>query len=62
MKTIEITVTFTQAQAWQLAQLLKRLSFREYRVNATCDDEAYLMIQAGELIREALAEQGCAPR
>ena len=62
METVEITVTFTEAQAWQFAQFLKRLSFREYRNNATCDDEAYLMRDAGELIREALAERGYAPR
>ena len=62
METVEITVTFTEAQAWQFAQFLKRISFREYRNNATCDDEAYLMRDAGELIREALAEQGYAPR
>ncbi len=42
--------------------VLKRVSFREYRNNATCDDEAYLMRDAGELIREALAERGYAPR
>jgi len=62
METVEITVTFTEAQAWQFAQFLKRISFREYRNNATCDDEAYLMRDAGELIREALAERGYAPR
>jgi hypothetical protein len=62
MKTVEITITLTDAQAWQFAQFLKRVSFREYRNNATCDDEAYLMRDAGELIREALAEQGYAPR
>ena len=62
MKTVEITLTLTDAQAWQLAQLLKRISFREYRDNATCDDEAYLMRDAGEIIRSALAEQGHAPR
>lgn len=62
METVEITVTFTAEQAWQFAQFLKRVSFREYRNNATCDDEAYLMRDAGELIRSALAEQGYAPR
>lgn len=62
MKTVEITVTLTDAQAWQFAQFLKRVSFREYRNSATCDDEAYLMRDAGELIRDALAEQGYAPR
>jgi hypothetical protein len=62
MKTVEITVTLTDAQAWEFAQFLKRVSFREYRNNATCDDEAYLMRDAGEFIRRALAEQGYAPR
>lgn len=62
MKTVEITLTFTDAQAWQIAQFLKRVSFREYRDNATCDEEAYLMRDAGEIIRSALAEQGYAPR
>ncbi len=62
MKIVEITVTLTDAQAWELAQFLKRVSFREYRNNATCDDEAYLMRDAGDLIRDALAEQGYAPR
>ncbi len=64
MKTqsINIAVTLTDEQAWQYAQLLKRISFNEYRHNATCDDEAYLMRDAGELIRRALAEQGYEPR
>jgi hypothetical protein len=62
MQTVEITVTFTAAQAWQFAQFLKRVSFRDYRNNATCDEEAYLMRDAGEFIRCALAEQGYAPR
>lgn len=61
MKSVEITVAFTDAQAWELAQFLKRVSFREYRNNATCDDEAYLMRDAGEIIRSALAEKGYAP-
>lgn len=62
METVEITITLTSAQAWELAQFLKRVSFREYRNNACNDDEAYLMRDAGELIRSALAEQGYAPR
>jgi len=62
MKSIEITVTFTESEAWQFAQFLKRISFREYRDNATCDGEAYVMRDAGEIIRDALAKQGYAPR
>jgi hypothetical protein len=38
------------------------VSFREYRNNASCDDEVYLMREAGDLIRQVLAEQGYAPR
>jgi hypothetical protein len=59
---IEITVALTEAQAWELAQFLKRACFSDYRGHATSDDEAYHMINAGELIRRALAEQGYAPR
>jgi hypothetical protein len=62
METVEITVTLTDAQAWQFAQFLTRVSFREYRNNATCDEEAYLMRDAGDLIRRALAQKGYAPR
>jgi hypothetical protein len=62
MKTFEITIALTEAQAWELAQFLKRVSFREYRDNATNDDEAYLMRDAGYIIQSALAERGYAPR
>jgi hypothetical protein len=62
MKSLEITVSFTEAQAWQFAQFLKRVSFREYCDNATCEEEAYLMRDAGEIIRCALADQSYAPR
>jgi hypothetical protein len=62
METVKITVTLNADQAWEFAQFLKRVSFREYRANATCEDEAYLMRDAGEIIRRALAEQGYAPR
>jgi hypothetical protein len=59
---IEITVVLTEAQAWEFAQFLKRACFSDYRGHATSDDEAYRMIDAGEHIRRALAEQGYAPR
>jgi hypothetical protein len=62
MKDVEITVVLTDAQAWDFAQFLKRVCFSEYRNNATSDAEAYHMRDAGELIRNALAEQGYAPR
>jgi hypothetical protein len=59
---VEITVILTDAQAWQFAQFLKRACFSDYRSHATSDTEAYQMIDAGEHIRRALAEQGYAPR
>ncbi len=62
MKTVELHITLTEAQAWELAQFLKRVSFSEYRNNATSEAEAYRMRDAGEVIRCALAEQGYAPR
>ena len=62
MKTVEIKVVLTDAQAWEFAQFLKRVCFSEYRNNATTDEEACHMRDAGEQIRSALAEQGYAPR
>jgi hypothetical protein len=62
MKTIEIHVTLTDAQAWELAQFFKRVCFSDYRSCATSDAEAYHMGDAGEQIRRALAEHGYAPR
>lgn len=60
-KTI-ITVELTNAEAMALAQLVKRAGFRDYRSNAIDETEAYRMIAAAGKIREALAEQGYAPR
>lgn len=62
MDAIQITVVLTDAQAWEFAQYLKRACFSDYRSHATSDEEAYQMINAGERIRQALAEQGYAPR
>lgn len=59
---LTLTIILTTDQAWQYAQWLKRIGFNEYRTNASNDDEAYLMRDAGEVIRQALAEQGYAPR
>ena len=62
MKTVEIQITLTDAQARQFAQFLKRACYSDYRDHAIDDTEAYQMIDAGERIREALAEVGFAPR
>jgi hypothetical protein len=59
---VEITVTLTDAQAWQFAQYLKRACFSDYRSHATSEAEAYQIIDAGEHIRRALAAKGYDPR
>ena len=61
-KTITLTVDMNEEQAWQFAQFLKRVGFYDYRELSTSDDEARTMIEAGELVRKALAEAGYAPR
>jgi hypothetical protein len=55
-------VEFTAAQAWALAQLLKRLGWSDCRALAEDDEQAALMIAAAERVRAALAEAGYAPR
>jgi len=50
------------AQAWTLAQFLKRVGFSDFRVNAQDDDEAYAMRDAADLVRVALRDAGFAPR
>jgi hypothetical protein len=61
-QTVEITVILTDAQAWQFAQFLKRACFSDYRSHAISEADAYHMIDAGEHIRRALANQGYDPR
>jgi dissimilatory sulfite reductase (desulfoviridin) alpha/beta subunit len=61
-KLILLAVELTDAQAWHLAQFLKRVGFAEFRNNAQDDDEAYGMRDATEHLRKMLAEAGYAPR
>lgn len=61
-KEITIIATLNESQAWLYAQFLKRATFDTYRDRAMNDDEAYVMINAGERIRDALIEKGFAPR
>jgi hypothetical protein len=56
MKTVEIKVVLTDAQAWEFAQFLKRICFSDYERRATSEAEAYHMRDAGEQIRSALAD------
>jgi len=61
-KIITLNVELNEWQALCYAQFLKRVGYNDYRSNAVNDDEAYTMIDAGEKIRDALAEKGFAPR
>jgi hypothetical protein len=61
-KTVTLTVDLTDAQAWNLAQFLKRAGFSDFRSNAQDDEEAYAMLYAAERVRAALADIGYAPR
>lgn len=60
--TFELTVQITEAQAWDLAQFLKRAGFSDYRSNAVDNDEAYRMIDAANRVQRALREAGFSPR
>jgi hypothetical protein len=59
---ISVNIQFTDQEAWDLAQFLKRAGFTDYRSNAVDDAEAYRMLAAGEKVRSALAECGYRPR
>jgi hypothetical protein len=61
-KPVKITAELTAAEAMALAQFHKRIGWGEFRSNAVDDAEAYLMRDASEKVRAALAEQGYAPR
>lgn len=62
-ETIKVTAELTQAQAWQLAQFVKRITFSGVRECACNNDEAYVMLAALDVIRENLREEhGIAPR
>lgn len=61
-KTIRLSASLTDAQAWTLAQFLKRVGFSEFRSNAQDEAEAYAMRDAADIVRRALADAGYAPR
>ena len=56
-----ITVKFSDQEAWDLAQFLKRAGFSDFRSNTVDDDEAHRMIAAAEKVRKALADVGYSP-
>ena len=56
------TITLSDAQAWQLAQFLKRLRLDQCRELAEDDNTAYRMIEATEELRAGLSKVGYGPR
>ena len=59
---ITITVELNAAQAWALAQLVKRIGWSDCRSLAEDDEQTRLMIQATDRVRAALAAVDYAPR
>ena len=59
---VTVHVELNAAQAWAIAQLLKRIGWSDCRALAEDEQQAELMIQAAERVRQALAEAGYAPR
>lgn len=51
-------VELTDAEAWALAELCKRITYNECRANAVSEDEAYQMIYATSKVRDLLARVG----
>ena len=58
--TVELVLPKEHMMA--LAQLVKRIPFSDVRNSAVDDRECYLMMDALELLRKALADEGYAPR
>jgi hypothetical protein len=52
----------SEAEAWALAQFVKRLGWTEMRGNAVDDNEAYEIRSALDKLQQALAGAGLAPR
>jgi hypothetical protein len=51
---IDLRASLTEAQAYALAELCKRIGWSDVRSMAVDDDEARLMIQATDMVRSAL--------
>lgn len=59
---VTVHVELESAQAWALAQLLKRIGWSDCRALAEDEQQTQFMIAATERVRQALAEAGYAPR
>lgn len=56
------SVELTIDQAWELAQMCKRLSYSTLRENAVDDEAAYTMREVLDALLAGLAAVGIAPR
>jgi hypothetical protein len=59
---VTVAVELQPAQAWALAQLVKRIGWTDCRSLAEDEAQTRLMIAATERLRAALAAVGYAPR
>ena len=59
---VRLTLDLPDDEALALAQFLKRVGLDDYRRLAVDVDEAWTMLEAGERVRQALADAGYAPR
>jgi hypothetical protein len=59
---VQIEVTLTDEEAWQLAQFEKRLSFTDVRQCAENNEDTYTMLAAMMKVGRALREKGYNPR
>jgi dissimilatory sulfite reductase (desulfoviridin) alpha/beta subunit len=62
MKTVTVTLELSDAQAWALAQFVKRVGWSEFRGNAQDDDEASVIRNAVDLLQKSLKDAGYSPR
>ncbi|MFZ2628570.1 MAG: hypothetical protein WAX67_06770 [Rugosibacter sp.] len=60
MKRIELFIS--DEQAWELAQLCKRIGYSDIRALATDDDEADIMMSSVLMLQQSLLEFGYSPR
>jgi len=59
---MKIDIELTDDEALAFAQFLKRVGIGNYKPLAESEEEAWKMMSAGELIRNALADAGVSPR
>jgi hypothetical protein len=61
-RTVTVTLQLTEAEAWELAQMAKRLGWSDWRSMSVDDAEAYVMRDATDRLAAGLREAGYAPR